>query len=480
MLQTHDVRIAIIEDDEEDYFLISDYIKEIEGPTIVVEWCNNYEKALLKLKAREYDIYFVDYRLGKYTGLDFLQQASLAGVEEPIILLTGKGNKDIDIQAMRSGATDYLVKSELNTEKLERCIRYSLDRAGDLKELTARESKYRNLFENSRDGIFIADASLHLLELNHAARTMLYGLSGGEEKGNLCDFITNDAQRTAILRHINNMENVAAIEVEIESKTRQTKYCLLSLSFLENQTTEQVVHGLLHDITALKKAELVNLQSQKMAVNERLMQTLAHEIRNPLNNIALSLEHFPHSDDQLHLLDIMERNTARINHILTELLDITRPLELTFQKHSLQEIMDESLAMIIDRIKLQDIVVQKNYPELPLQITANKSKLILAFTNILVNAIEAMESGKGSLSVDLTEYEDANMVCIRDSGNGIPEEYLPKLFEPFFTLKKKGVGLGLSSSLSIFQSHKADVRVKSRLNEGTSFYISFDRLPNGQ
>jgi signal transduction histidine kinase len=217
-----------------------------------------------------------------------------------------------------------------------------------------------------------------------------------------------------------------------------------------------------------------------MAVNERLMQTLAHEIRNPLNNIALSLEHFPHSDDQLHLLDIMERNTARINHILTELLDITRPLELTFQKHSLQEIMDESLAMIIDRIKLQDIVVQKNYPELPLEITANKSKLILAFTNILVNAIEAMESGKGSLSVDLTEYEDANMVCIRDSGNGIPEEYLPKLFEPFFTLKKKGVGLGLSSSLSIFQSHKADVRVKSRLNEGTSFYISFDRLPNGR
>ena len=85
------------------------------------------------------------------------------GCEEPIVLLTGKGNREIDIMAMQSGATDYLVKSELNTEKLERCIRYSLESAHVLKELKDRENKYRNLFEGSKDAVFIADARLNLI-----------------------------------------------------------------------------------------------------------------------------------------------------------------------------------------------------------------------------------------------------------------------------------------------------------------------------
>lgn len=475
MLHTPDIRIVIIEDDEADYFLISGYIREIKGPTFIVDWCNNYETALRKIGAREYDIYFVDYRLGNHTGLDLLQHAGEAGIEEPIVLLTGKGNKDIDIQAMEHGATDYLVKSELNTEKLERCIRYSLDRAGDLKELKARENKYRNLFEGSRDAIFITDENLQITEMNQAAKMIFYAFNP-ETVTTLYDFIKDESRKNEICGKLARKENIAGLEVEIENGSKQIRNCLLSLSFLETQKTEQWIHGILHDITTMRRAEIVNLQSQKMAVNERLMQTLAHEIRNPLNNIALALEHFGLSDDQAHLLDIMERNTTRINHILTELLDLTKPLELTFQKHSLQEIMDESMDMILDRLSLQNILVQKTYPESPLEITANKSKLIIAFTNILINAIEAMESGEGALCVELVASQDKNIVSITDNGSGIPEEYLPKLFEPFFTLKKSGVGLGLSSSFSIFQSHKADVKVESKLNQGTSFLISFARI----
>ena len=78
-----------------------------------------------KVRARAYHLYFVDYRLGNETGLELLQEAVSNGCDDPIVLLTGKGSKSIDISAMQSGATDYLIKSELNTEKLERCIRYS-------------------------------------------------------------------------------------------------------------------------------------------------------------------------------------------------------------------------------------------------------------------------------------------------------------------------------------------------------------------
>src|SRR5687768_15405822 len=120
------VRILIIDDDEDDYILTSGYLKDIEDRTLQIEWCYAYKTALEKIAAKAFDLYFVDYRLGAKTGIDLLQEALNMNCEEPIILLTGKGNPNIDKQAMQMGAVDYLVKSELTTEKLERCIRYSL------------------------------------------------------------------------------------------------------------------------------------------------------------------------------------------------------------------------------------------------------------------------------------------------------------------------------------------------------------------
>ena len=151
-------------------------------------------------------------------------------------------------------------------------------------------------------------------------------------------------------------------------------------------------------------------------------------------------------------------------------------MELAFKKYSLQEILDESIDLTTDRISLQKITIKKEYPELPLIIAANKSKLVIAFTNIIINAIEAMETGKGELLISLSPSAD-NLynVSIADNGKGIPEEYLPKLFEPFFTLKKNGMGLGLATSFFIFQSHKAKMHVESKLNKGTNFIIDFDK-----
>jgi DNA-binding NtrC family response regulator len=112
---------------------------------------------LERISKREHDIYFVDYRLGAKTGLDLLKDAMALHCEEPIILLTGKGNLIVDQEAMAIGAFDYLVKSELNTEKIERSIRYALERAASVKALRANEQKYRTIFERSKDAEFITD-----------------------------------------------------------------------------------------------------------------------------------------------------------------------------------------------------------------------------------------------------------------------------------------------------------------------------------
>ncbi len=98
------------------FFIINDYLSEIEGKQIVVDWYKDYTTALEKIKDRANHIYLVDYRLGNKTGLDLLSAANDLSNDSPIVLLTGKGNKAIDIQAMQYGATDYLIKSELSTE----------------------------------------------------------------------------------------------------------------------------------------------------------------------------------------------------------------------------------------------------------------------------------------------------------------------------------------------------------------------------
>jgi len=471
------IRIAVIEDDEDDFLIIKDYISEIEGRTFVVDWFQDYNSAIEAIKNRSYHLYFVDYFLGHKTGLDLLDAAAELNCSEPIILLTGLGNKAIDIKAMERGATDYLVKNDLSTEKIERSIRYALERSNFLKELKTRETKYRTLFENSKDAVFITDDQLNFSEVNDAA-VQLLGYSENELVGrNLREFIA-EHRLNGRFKKLHDGDSIEDNEIKIINNSNETRDCLLSLA-LQRQADDEtfVLHGIIHDITKIKMAEAANLQAEKLAANERLIRMLAHEIRNPLNNIILSIDQLlPLEKDEMakNFMDIIQRNSLRINNIITELLNLAKPSELILVEHTLQEIIDESLSITSDRIKLQNIEVKKNYPPEKIQIQADKEKLVIAFTNIIINAIEAMNSN-GLLTISITCSDDSYEVSIKDNGKGIPRESLARLFEPFFTMKKNGMGLGLTVSYTILQSHNAKVNAHSKENEGSEFQITFKK-----
>jgi len=470
-------KIAVIEDDEDDYLIIKDYITDIEGKSFTVDWFQDYNSAIQAIKNKEYHLYFVDYFLGHKTGLDLLDAAAELNCDEPIILLTGLGNKAIDIKAMERGATDYLVKNDLSTEKLERSIRYALERSKFLKELKAREVKYRTLFESSKDAVFITDDQLNFSEVNDAAVELL-GYSENELVGrNLREFIS-EHHLNGRLKPLNEKSSVEDNEIKIINNNNETRECLLSLAPQRQADDETfVVHGIIHDITKIKKAEIANLQAEKLAANERLIRMLAHEIRNPLNNIILSIEQLlPLEKDEFQksFMDIIQRNSLRINNIITELLNLAKPSDLIILEHSLQDIMDESISRTADRIKLQNIHVKKHYPSHPAILRADKEKLIIVFTNIIINAIEAMNTN-GLLNISITESEEGYEVCIKDNGKGFTNEYQSRLFEPFFTMKKNGMGLGLTVAYSILQSHNAKIKAQSKENEGTEFQVSFKK-----
>lgn len=474
---TQPVRILIIDDDEDDFILTSSFINSIEDRTFEIEWCYNYKTALELLTSKKFHLYFVDYRLGAKTGIDLLAEAMKLNCEEPIILLTGKGNSVIDKQAMQMGAVDYLIKSELTPEKLERCIRYALERAASTKALRANERKYRNIFEKSKEAVFTTDLSLVFKDVNAAMVNLVATDKNQLVRHTLYQFIDNDSIRSTIRGKLEKTGEVNDVELEVISAKGKRRNCILYLSTELDSNNNQYVQGILHDITNQKRTERATLLAEKLAATGRLVRTLAHEVRNPLSNIHMSLEQLStmtKGEERIYI-DIIDRNGKRINDLITELLTSSKPTEMMFERIILQTAVDETIGVALDRLTLKQIGLKVNYPEYPCYIRADKEKLKIALLNIIINSIEAMENIKGELTISLGQNEESYSLEISDNGCGIPQENLSKLFEPYFTSKRNGIGLGLASTLNILQAHYASIEVKSKINAGTTFIIAFNQ-----
>ncbi len=135
------LRVLLVEDDEDDYVLIRDLLAEMEG--LALEWVDGYEEALRALGREAHDVCLVDYRLGEMSGLALMREAAIRGHRAPMILLTGRGDRTVDLEAMRAGAADYLLKGEIDAPTLERSIRYTFARR--LRSLGESERRFRSL-----------------------------------------------------------------------------------------------------------------------------------------------------------------------------------------------------------------------------------------------------------------------------------------------------------------------------------------------
>ena len=136
--------ILLVEDDEDDYILTTDLLGEMTGLRADVDWASSFEEALSRLRDKKYDLHLVDYNLGKHNGLELLQEAKTLGCTGAFIFLTGNNDRSLDLEAMKSGAADYLIKGSVDAVQLERSLRYSLERARSEQEL-ARLARYDQL-----------------------------------------------------------------------------------------------------------------------------------------------------------------------------------------------------------------------------------------------------------------------------------------------------------------------------------------------
>jgi signal transduction histidine kinase len=226
--------------------------------------------------------------------------------------------------------------------------------------------------------------------------------------------------------------------------------------------------------------ELIQMRhTEKFAATGRIARTIAHEVRNPLTNIDLAVSQLKtdiSSPDENYtmLFDMINRNSKRINQLITELLNTTRFLDLSFEKASVNHLLDDALELAKDRIELNHIQIEKSYSPDICDIAVDQEKIKIAFLNIIVNAIEAMEPEKGVLKIVTKEEKNKCVVEIHDNGIGMDSIAISKLFEPYFTTKTKGNGLGLANTQNIILNHKGTISVESTPGKGSIFIIKFD------
>jgi PAS domain S-box-containing protein len=471
------LKVLLVEDDADDYLLFKEYFAEIKGRSYELTWANTYEKAIQEIRTGKYDVYIYDYLLGIKTGLDLIRYTLNEGIDAPIILLTGLGSPEIDLKAMEMGAADYLVKGEIDAEKLERSIRYSVEQSNILKKLKTSEKKFRSIFENSYDVIYVSNQHGDILDINKSAER-LFGYSTDELlKMNAKQLYENPVDRIRFIDSINKTGSYSNFEVTLKDKFGNKKYCVLTANLQRIDEKGNVFYqGIVHDMTRRKKAELDLMIAEKLAVTGRLARTLAHEVRNPLTNINLAVEQLEEdvkSEECKTYFEIIRRNSKRINDLVTQLMENSRPAEITSQKVSLHHVLSKTISLANDRAALKNIRIKTNLGT-DGELQADESKLVMALLNIIINAIEAVEPEKGVIFISSDCKDKKCYIYIEDNGIGMTKEEMASIFEPYFTGKSNGMGLGLATSHSIIRTHKGNIEVESEVNKGSKFQIMLE------
>ncbi|MEJ2223022.1 MAG: PAS domain S-box protein [Desulfobacterales bacterium] len=229
---------------------------------------------------------------------------------------------------------------------------------------------------------------------------------------------------------------------------------------------------------ALRRTQEQLLQSEKLAAMGRLTSQIAHELNNPLYGIMNTLEllktEIAPESKRRKVLEMALSETVRLSDLLRKMLSFSKPDQAEKQAVDLNTVLDEILLLHEKQLQENDIKIKTTFAEALPQINASKDQLRQVFLNLVANARDAMPDG-GTLSVTTASDAENVRIEIADSGTGIKQEHLKKIFDSFFTTKDsvKGVGLGLSVCYGFIKDHGGDIKVKSKVNSGTTFTITF-------
>lgn len=261
-MKENSVKVLLIEDDEDDYILTCDLLSEIKGTRYQTVWISKYSDALAAIRDERPDVCLIDFRLGEGTGIELVREAIAAHCRVPMILLTGQGDVETDIEATEAGAADYLVKGEIEAPILERSIRYAIARGRTLETLRESETRFRSVVESANDAIILIRHNGEIMSWNRSAQ-VIFGYTEAEILGQPISALFPDSFTLNLSPNDKRVPLLASgrlpqgnrAEDLIGKKSDGTEFPLeISLSSWE--TSEGVFHsGIVRDVTERRSLE---------------------------------------------------------------------------------------------------------------------------------------------------------------------------------------------------------------------------------
>jgi two-component system sensor histidine kinase PilS (NtrC family) len=344
------------------------------------------------------------------------------------------------------------------------------DASGALESLQAL---HENIIQSISGGLVTTDLDGRITLVNMAAQRML---GCGDE---LIDKSVKDLFLDP-LPHVGSERVHGEVRFQPANAFRKTFRVIVSTLTVPGRGVLGCVYSF-DDLTEIRRLEREVRMQDRLAAVGRLAAAIAHEIRNPLTSIAGSVSMLSGAaemtDEQRQLLQIVTRESERLNDIITDFLAYSRGKQYRFDRVDLLPLLEDTLTLLEHRLVAENtgIHIERNFKVKEAGVLADGDKIKQVFWNFCQNAVRAMKNG-GTLTVSLEAVGDDWQINFADTGHGMTPQQTEKIFEPFQSNFEDGTGLGLAIVYQIVQAHEGKVWARSRLAEGTTFVLRLRRL----
>jgi PAS domain S-box-containing protein len=479
------ITVLLIEDDPGDADLLREMLCEGRVGSFDLVHTERLSAGLERLAAGNVDVVLLDLCLPDSQGYDTVDRARMYAPKVPIVVLTALGDQAVAIKAVREGVQDYLVKGSMNGYMLARTMRYAIERKRAEEALRQSQQKYEQLIRQNElilnsagEGICGLDRQGNITFVNPAAARMI-----GWEMEELIGLPMH-----AILHHSKpdgtpypkaecptyaafKDGGVVRMDTEVFWRKDDTSF---PVEYISTPIRER---GKFVGAVVTFKDITVERQTERLAMLGRVAAGVAHELNNALGVVLASsqllLKRADSHSETYHDLELIEKYAGACGRIVHDLRLLGRPLPLKRKLVELHPLIEETLKRLEPTLTSRKIQVKMVVTPHLRPLSADPRLLGQALLNLTTNAAEAMPDG-GTLTLAARAREKMLYeIAISDTGVGIARKHFNRIFEPFFTIKStgEGMGLGLTITSRIVQDHGGRLEVTSKVGRGSTFRV---------